>query len=149
MPKRISPIEKSSRFLAVLACNASQSRDCLISIEISRSPSNTCEKCKVGEIGNSSANLSSSRMRCVRSIGAPLARIYRAKRHGAARVLATPLISLFRVVSVFSKGQCETVAYRFLGKRGGYAWIVTQATLIHCSKQQKPLSVVCVNYVLR
>ncbi|KOC66656.1 Hypoxia-inducible factor 1-alpha, partial [Habropoda laboriosa] len=51
--------------------------------------------------------------------------------------------------SLFSKGQCETVAYRFLGKRGGYAWVVTQATLIHCSKQQKPHSVVCVNYVLR
>ncbi|XP_076656924.1 HIF-1 transcription factor component sima isoform X2 [Halictus rubicundus] len=50
--------------------------------------------------------------------------------------------------SLFSKGQCETVAYRFLGKRGGYAWVVTQATLIHCSKQQKPLSVVCVNYIL-
>ncbi|KAG7204062.1 hypothetical protein KM043_001916 [Ampulex compressa] len=50
--------------------------------------------------------------------------------------------------SLFSKGQCETVAYRFLGKRGGYAWVVTQATLIHCSKQRKPLSVVCVNYVL-
>ncbi|CAK9813264.1 Hypoxia-inducible factor 1-alpha [Anthophora quadrimaculata] len=50
--------------------------------------------------------------------------------------------------SLFSKGQCETVAYRFLGKRGGYAWVVTQATLIHCSKQQKPHSVVCVNYVL-
>lgn len=52
-------------------------------------------------------------------------------------------------VLVFSKGQCETVAYRFLGKRGGYAWVVTQATLIHCSKQQKPISVVCVNYILR
>ncbi|XP_031848745.2 HIF-1 transcription factor component sima isoform X1 [Nomia melanderi] len=50
--------------------------------------------------------------------------------------------------SLFSKGQCETVAYRFLGKRGGYAWVVTQATLIHCTKQQKPLSVVCVNYIL-
>ncbi|EFN75729.1 Hypoxia-inducible factor 1 alpha [Harpegnathos saltator] len=50
---------------------------------------------------------------------------------------------------LFSKGQCETVAYRFLGKRGGYAWVVTQATLIHCSKQQKPISVVCVNYILR
>ncbi|XP_012535066.1 protein similar isoform X2 [Monomorium pharaonis] len=49
---------------------------------------------------------------------------------------------------LFSKGQCETVAYRFLGKRGGYAWVITQATLIHCSKQQKPISVVCVNYVL-
>ncbi|XP_029661512.1 uncharacterized protein LOC115234518 isoform X2 [Formica exsecta] len=49
---------------------------------------------------------------------------------------------------LFSKGQCETVAYRFLGKRGGYAWVVTQATLIHCSKQQKPISVVCVNYIL-
>ncbi|XP_046815692.1 uncharacterized protein LOC124422817 isoform X1 [Vespa crabro] len=50
--------------------------------------------------------------------------------------------------SLFSKGQCETVAYRFLGKKGGYAWVVTQATLIHCSKQHKPLSVVCVNYIL-
>ncbi|EGI63800.1 Hypoxia-inducible factor 1 alpha [Acromyrmex echinatior] len=50
---------------------------------------------------------------------------------------------------LFSKGQCETVAYRFLGKRGGYAWVITQATLIHCSKQQKPISVVCVNYILR
>ncbi|KYQ50321.1 Hypoxia-inducible factor 1-alpha [Trachymyrmex zeteki] len=49
---------------------------------------------------------------------------------------------------LFSKGQCETVAYRFLGKRGGYAWVITQATLIHCSKQQKPISVVCVNYIL-
>ncbi|XP_011874728.1 PREDICTED: protein similar isoform X2 [Vollenhovia emeryi] len=49
---------------------------------------------------------------------------------------------------LLSKGQCETVAYRFLGKRGGYAWVVTQATLIHCSKQQKPISIVCVNYVL-
>ncbi|XP_011644069.1 uncharacterized protein LOC105431526 isoform X1 [Pogonomyrmex barbatus] len=49
---------------------------------------------------------------------------------------------------LFSKGQCETVAYRFLGKRGGYAWVVTQATLIHCAKQQKPISVVCVNYIL-
>ena len=58
-------------------------------------------------------------------------------------------IICFDVVSVFSKGQCETVAYRFLGKRGGYAWVVTQATLIHCTKQQKPLSVVCVNYILR
>lgn len=57
--------------------------------------------------------------------------------------------SSFLPVSVFSKGQCETVAYRFLGKRGGYAWVVTQATLIHCSKQQKPNSVVCVNYILR
>ncbi|XP_046750846.1 protein similar isoform X2 [Diprion similis] len=50
--------------------------------------------------------------------------------------------------SLFSKGQCETAAYRFLGKKGGYAWVVTQATLIHCAKQHKPLSVVCVNYIL-
>ncbi|XP_071573647.1 uncharacterized protein Sima [Temnothorax nylanderi] len=49
---------------------------------------------------------------------------------------------------LFSKGQCETEAYRFLSKQGGYAWVVTQATLIHCSKQQKPISVVCVNYIL-
>ncbi|CAD6217703.1 GSCOCG00012901001-RA-CDS, partial [Cotesia congregata] len=50
---------------------------------------------------------------------------------------------------VFSKGQCETVAYRFLGRTGGYAWVVTQATVIHCTKRRKPLSIVCVNYILR
>lgn len=61
-------------------------------------------------------------------------------------IIADPF---FVTVSVFSKGQCETVAYRFLSKKGGYAWVVTQATLIHCSKQHKPLSVVCVNYILR
>ncbi|KAK0094982.1 hypothetical protein PV326_009483 [Microctonus aethiopoides] len=50
--------------------------------------------------------------------------------------------------ALFSKGQCETMAYRFLGKKGGYAWVVTQATLLHCVKQRKPLSVVCVNHIL-
>ncbi|XP_043477190.1 protein similar-like isoform X2 [Leptopilina heterotoma] len=50
--------------------------------------------------------------------------------------------------SLFSKGQCETMAYRFLGKKGGYAWVITQATLIYCLKQHKPLSVVCVNYIV-
>ncbi|XP_074104966.1 HIF-1 transcription factor component sima isoform X1 [Cotesia typhae] len=49
---------------------------------------------------------------------------------------------------LFSKGQCETVAYRFLGRTGGYAWVVTQATVIHCTKRRKPLSIVCVNYIL-
>ncbi|XP_015109225.1 hypoxia-inducible factor 1-alpha isoform X2 [Diachasma alloeum] len=50
--------------------------------------------------------------------------------------------------SLFSKGQCETMAYRFLSRTGGYAWVVTQATLIRCPKQNKPLSVVCVNHIL-
>ncbi|KAJ0173760.1 hypothetical protein K1T71_010909 [Dendrolimus kikuchii] len=49
--------------------------------------------------------------------------------------------------SLFSKGQCETGQYRFLAKTGGYAWIQTQATVI-TDKQQKPISVVCVNYVI-
>ncbi|XP_050671992.1 uncharacterized protein LOC126970235 isoform X3 [Leptidea sinapis] len=49
--------------------------------------------------------------------------------------------------SLFSKGQCETGQYRFLGKSGGYAWIQTQATVI-TDKQQKPSFVVCVNYVI-
>ncbi|XP_060805046.1 hypoxia-inducible factor 1-alpha isoform X2 [Amyelois transitella] len=49
--------------------------------------------------------------------------------------------------SLFSKGQCETGQYRFLAKKGGYAWVQTQATLI-TDKQQKPISVVCVNYVI-
>ncbi|XP_049877924.1 hypoxia-inducible factor 1-alpha isoform X2 [Pectinophora gossypiella] len=49
--------------------------------------------------------------------------------------------------SLFSKGQCETGQYRFLAKAGGFAWVQTQATLI-TDKQQKPISVVCVNYVI-
>lgn len=50
--------------------------------------------------------------------------------------------------SLFSKGQCETGRYRFLAKTGGYAWVQTQATVI-TDKQQKPVSVVCVNYIIR
>uniref|UniRef100_A0A182P6K8 PAS_3 domain-containing protein n=1 Tax=Anopheles epiroticus TaxID=199890 RepID=A0A182P6K8_9DIPT len=50
-------------------------------------------------------------------------------------------------VPVISKGQSETSRYRFLAKTGGYAWVVTQATVIY--DKQKPHSVVCVNYVLR
>ncbi|CAB3248816.1 unnamed protein product [Arctia plantaginis] len=50
--------------------------------------------------------------------------------------------------SLFSKGQCETGQYRFLAKTGGFAWVQTQATVI-TDKQQKPISVVCVNYVIR
>lgn len=50
--------------------------------------------------------------------------------------------------SLFSKGQCETGRYRFLAKTGGYAWVQTQATVI-TDKQQKAISVVCVNYVIR
>ncbi|XP_026760917.2 hypoxia-inducible factor 1-alpha-like isoform X2 [Galleria mellonella] len=49
--------------------------------------------------------------------------------------------------SLFSKGQCETGRYRFLAKTGGYAWVQTQATVI-TDKQQKPVSVVCVNYII-
>ncbi|XP_068619326.1 hypoxia-inducible factor 1-alpha-like isoform X2 [Battus philenor] len=49
--------------------------------------------------------------------------------------------------SLFSKGQCETGQYRFLAKSGGFAWVQTQATVI-TDKQQKPISVVCVNYVI-
>ncbi|CAB3248811.1 unnamed protein product [Arctia plantaginis] len=49
--------------------------------------------------------------------------------------------------SLFSKGQCETGQYRFLAKTGGFAWVQTQATVI-TDKQQKPISVVCVNYVI-
>ncbi|XP_049535596.1 protein similar-like isoform X2 [Anopheles darlingi] len=47
---------------------------------------------------------------------------------------------------VISKGQSETCRYRFLAKMGGYAWVVTQATVIY--DKQKPHSIVCVNYVI-
>ncbi|XP_039757469.1 uncharacterized protein LOC120631873 isoform X2 [Pararge aegeria] len=49
--------------------------------------------------------------------------------------------------SLFSKGQCETGQYRFLAKTGGYVWVQTQATVI-TDKQQKPISVICVNYII-
>ncbi|XP_022211102.2 protein similar isoform X1 [Drosophila obscura] len=63
-------------------------------------------------------------------------------QHGAdsERLMAT-----FK--SVLSKGQGETCRYRFLGKCGGYCWIVSQATIVY--DKQKPQSVVCVNYVIR
>ncbi|XP_073816585.1 HIF-1 transcription factor component sima [Musca autumnalis] len=48
--------------------------------------------------------------------------------------------------NVLSKGQGETCRYRFLGKYGGYCWIVTQATIVY--DKLKPQSVVCVNYVI-
>lgn len=49
--------------------------------------------------------------------------------------------------AVINKGQTETSQYRFLGRNGGYCWIVSQATLVY--DKQKPQSVVCVNYVIR
>ncbi|XP_036322683.1 protein similar isoform X5 [Rhagoletis pomonella] len=49
--------------------------------------------------------------------------------------------------TVLGKGQGETCRYRFLGKYGGYCWIVTQATIVY--DKLKPQSVVCVNYVIR
>uniref|UniRef100_A0A1A9VPV9 Uncharacterized protein n=1 Tax=Glossina austeni TaxID=7395 RepID=A0A1A9VPV9_GLOAU len=55
------------------------------------------------------------------------------------------LLSL--VVSVLTKGQGETARYRFLGKYGGYCWLVTQATIVY--EKLKPHSVICVNYVIR
>ncbi|XP_050551328.1 hypoxia-inducible factor 1-alpha isoform X9 [Spodoptera frugiperda] len=58
---------------------------------------------------------------------------------------AASLVQQFK--SLFSKGQCETGRYRFLAKTGGFAWVQTQATVI-TDKQQKPISVVCVNYVI-
>lgn len=50
-------------------------------------------------------------------------------------------------VAVINKGQTETSRYRFLGRNGGYSWVVSQATLVY--DKQKPQSVVCVNYVIR
>lgn len=49
--------------------------------------------------------------------------------------------------TVINKGQTETTPYRFLGRNGGYCWVVSQATLVY--DKQKPQSVVCVNYVIR
>nr|WNN25268.1 hypoxia-inducible factor 1 [Phoronopsis harmeri] len=50
--------------------------------------------------------------------------------------------------TLFSKGQSQIGQYRFLAKHGGYVWVITQATIIHHSKTQKPQCVVCVNFVI-
>lgn len=57
------------------------------------------------------------------------------------------IFTFFLFFTVLSKGQGETCRYRFLGKCGGYCWIVTQATIVY--DKLKPQSVVCVNYVIR
>ncbi|XP_050420456.1 protein similar-like isoform X2 [Adelges cooleyi] len=49
---------------------------------------------------------------------------------------------------LFQKGQVETNKYRFLAKGGGYAWVVTQATILNDHKGQKPESVMCINYIV-
>ncbi|KAK6183532.1 hypothetical protein SNE40_011000 [Patella caerulea] len=49
---------------------------------------------------------------------------------------------------LFAKGQTMTGQYRFLAKKGGYAWVVTQGTIIYNNRTQKPQWVVCVHYVL-
>lgn len=50
---------------------------------------------------------------------------------------------------VFAKGQATTGQYRMLAKRGGFAWVETQATVIYNNKNSQPQCIVCVNYVLR
>ncbi|KAL4641822.1 hypoxia-inducible factor 1-alpha-like [Arapaima gigas] len=50
--------------------------------------------------------------------------------------------------NLFTKGQVTTGKYRMLAKRGGFAWIETQATVIYNTKNSQPQCVVCVNYVL-
>ncbi|XP_076441609.1 hypoxia-inducible factor 1-alpha-like [Babylonia areolata] len=46
------------------------------------------------------------------------------------------------------KGQTMTGQYRFLARGGGWVWVVTQATVIYNSRNQKAQWVVCVHYVL-
>nr|WNN25267.1 hypoxia-inducible factor 1 [Phoronis psammophila] len=50
--------------------------------------------------------------------------------------------------TLFSKGQSQIGQYRFLAKFGGYVWVMTQATVIHHAKTQKPQCIVCVNFVI-
>nr|WNN25264.1 hypoxia-inducible factor 1 [Palola sp.] len=50
--------------------------------------------------------------------------------------------------NLFSKGQTMTNKYRFLAKNGGFAWVVSQGTIIYNSRTEKPQCVVCVNFVI-
>ncbi|XP_063079642.1 hypoxia inducible factor 1 subunit alpha b isoform X1 [Engraulis encrasicolus] len=49
---------------------------------------------------------------------------------------------------LFAKGQATTGQYRMLAKKGGFAWVETQATVIYSPKNSQPQCIVCVNYVL-
>ncbi|XP_040916168.1 hypoxia inducible factor 1 subunit alpha a [Toxotes jaculatrix] len=50
--------------------------------------------------------------------------------------------------NLFAKGQVSTGQYRMLAKKGGFAWVETQATVIYNNKNSQPQCVVCVNFVL-
>jgi len=58
-------------------------------------------------------------------------------------------MELVVIVAVFSRGQTVTNKYRFLARRGGYAWVETQCTIIYNSRTEKPQCVVCVNFMIR
>ncbi|XP_076464563.1 hypoxia-inducible factor 1-alpha-like isoform X2 [Babylonia areolata] len=47
-----------------------------------------------------------------------------------------------------SKGQTMTGRYRFMAHGGGWAWVITQATVIHNNRNHKAQWVVCIHYVL-
>jgi hypothetical protein len=76
------------------------------------------------------------------------------QRASNGKKLLQPCISQYKhayyfSVTVFAKGQSEIGRYRFLAQGGGYVWVLTQATLLHGGKAQQPISVVCVNFVIR
>lgn len=50
--------------------------------------------------------------------------------------------------NLMGKGQIMTEQYRFLAKKGGHVWVVTQATIIYDPRSHKSQYVVCVHYVL-
>jgi PAS domain-containing protein len=50
--------------------------------------------------------------------------------------------------TLFAKGQVVTGPYRFLASLGGYAWLVTQATVINSSSSDKTQCVVCISNVI-
>ncbi|KAL8598273.1 hypothetical protein ACOMHN_035223 [Nucella lapillus] len=49
---------------------------------------------------------------------------------------------------LLSKGQTVTGRYRFLAQGGGWAWVITQATVINSTRSQKAQWIVCIHYVL-
>ena len=50
---------------------------------------------------------------------------------------------------MLSKGQCQTPAYRWMARNGGYAWVRTQATAVYAARDSWPSAVVCVHNVIR
>lgn len=48
---------------------------------------------------------------------------------------------------LYAKGQIQTQRYRFLAKHGGWAWVISQATVLKSENCSKPTGIICLHFV--